>query len=496
MELPQGSIDMHRGEEGRRVRPWLFGAASRVAWVYALFFPSHTFISTLEPVFVRLLLIVGSIIGALSLLVAQKRGRVSSAGSRPHLCAAVAAGLCFLILAGSSLFEIPVLLLMAAVLLAGVTTGIQTADWTCSYGAANSRVASVSSAGSNALGTALIVALFFLGSLCPALLFILACPMPILSHFACLSYRSHCDRESAGPEASQPGRVSNPCSRSLLARLLLGFSAYGASYGFTLGYLAFCTPGVGGVVNITYAALTLAAAVGLGILAAAMFMLKEFSLRRLYAPVFPLFIAGMLFFLLVPASAADAALFPTNLGYFMLVVLADVALPMASFVCGRDVRTVAPLGWCCLSIGFLGGSLVQVLVDALGIGGTALSALVMCLVLAMVLADRFLLAPAIAKISDTAMEPGFETESAPTGAEGFNSSEASVLDTMAADYGLTPREREVLSLLAHGRDAKHVQTELGVSIYTARTHIRRIYEKLAVHSKQELIDLIEQRARA
>lgn len=61
----------------------------------------------------------------------------------------------------------------------------------------------------------------------------------------------------------------------------------------------------------------------------------------------------------------------------------------------------------------------------------------------------------------------------------------------AADAGLTKREAEVLVALARGRNASHIQEELGISYNTAKTHVKRIYTKLGVHTQQELIDLVE-----
>lgn len=62
---------------------------------------------------------------------------------------------------------------------------------------------------------------------------------------------------------------------------------------------------------------------------------------------------------------------------------------------------------------------------------------------------------------------------------------------ISEDYGLTRRETEVLPFLARGRSAKVIAEALFVSESTVRTHIRRILEKTDLHSKQELIDLIE-----
>lgn len=50
---------------------------------------------------------------------------------------------------------------------------------------------------------------------------------------------------------------------------------------------------------------------------------------------------------------------------------------------------------------------------------------------------------------------------------------------------LSPREREVLEMLARGRLYKDIADQLGISRGTLNTHIRRIYEKLHVRSRAE-----------
>ena len=58
-------------------------------------------------------------------------------------------------------------------------------------------------------------------------------------------------------------------------------------------------------------------------------------------------------------------------------------------------------------------------------------------------------------------------------------------------YRLSPREREVLQILMHGRDTKYIMDKFYVSQSTAKTHIYNIYRKFDVHSRQDLIDLVE-----
>jgi len=50
---------------------------------------------------------------------------------------------------------------------------------------------------------------------------------------------------------------------------------------------------------------------------------------------------------------------------------------------------------------------------------------------------------------------------------------------------LTPREQEVLALLAKGYLYKQIGDKLGISINTLRNRLRAIYEKLHVHSRTE-----------
>lgn len=62
---------------------------------------------------------------------------------------------------------------------------------------------------------------------------------------------------------------------------------------------------------------------------------------------------------------------------------------------------------------------------------------------------------------------------------------------LAEEQGLTKRETEVALLLREGRSLRYIQSSLFISEGTARTHVKRIYAKLGVHSKQELIDFFK-----
>ena len=56
-----------------------------------------------------------------------------------------------------------------------------------------------------------------------------------------------------------------------------------------------------------------------------------------------------------------------------------------------------------------------------------------------------------------------------------------------SEHGLSARESEVLSLIAKGFSFGEIARLLGVSPHTVTTHVKKIYQKLAVHSRGEAV---------
>jgi DNA-binding NarL/FixJ family response regulator len=56
----------------------------------------------------------------------------------------------------------------------------------------------------------------------------------------------------------------------------------------------------------------------------------------------------------------------------------------------------------------------------------------------------------------------------------------------SVSHPLTPREREVLQLLAEGKATKQIALKLHLSVKTVETHRRQIMQKLDIHSVAEL----------
>lgn len=63
--------------------------------------------------------------------------------------------------------------------------------------------------------------------------------------------------------------------------------------------------------------------------------------------------------------------------------------------------------------------------------------------------------------------------------------------SLARTYSFSARETEVAALLLAGRTAPLISEKLGISQTTVNTHVRHIYEKASVRTRQELIDLAE-----
>lgn len=66
-----------------------------------------------------------------------------------------------------------------------------------------------------------------------------------------------------------------------------------------------------------------------------------------------------------------------------------------------------------------------------------------------------------------------------------------VCAVLAEERGLSAREREILPYVARGHRPAYVADVLCISEHTVRTHLRNMYRKLGISSREELIQLVE-----
>ena len=183
-----------------------------------------------------------------------------------------------------------------------------------------------------------------------------------------------------------------------------------------------------------------------------------------------------------------------------------------SFKSGADAVRVVGLGFGAACLGSTAGVGVGSLIYEMGMPEGLLSFVMAAAIILCVAGSLFLLrcddivrlmAPVKAQEPTTA-GVGAESSRA-TDAESAGALDASALDGYQAslqrlcailgiDFGLSAREVDVLELLVLGKDAKAIADELFISFNTVRSHIRRIYGKLDVHSRQELLDKVRGQA--
>lgn len=87
--------------------------------------------------------------------------------------------------------------------------------------------------------------------------------------------------------------------------------------------------------------------------------------------------------------------------------------------------------------------------------------------------------------SPQAERPSFDDQRA------FKDAISKKVALLQQEYGLSTREAEVAEYVAHGYTAVRIAEMLYVSDNTVRTHVKRVYAKLGIHRKGELLDMID-----
>lgn len=227
-------------------------------------------------------------------------------------------------------------------------------------------------------------------------------------------------------------------------------------------------------------------------------------------------LAGVVAVLYVRITRAQSDLFLAQWGLLALLVI-GVAMPMAaehSLILSNIAFVLISVGfscydmsnWCALyevsqkenpaliygvgravmCFGLLVGQLIyQVLMEVLP-KRTDVQATFLFLILCIFFFCLVLSNMGLFKIREKA-----EASAKNKGSESMRTDMEAACRVIAEKCGLTPRETEVLDLLARGRNVDYIQEALVISRYTARSHVYHIYQKLDVHSHQELIDVVE-----
>lgn len=199
-------------------------------------------------------------------------------------------------------------------------------------------------------------------------------------------------------------------------------------------------------------------------------------LAGVYRIVMALMLAGFLFTPALYGSGipGEAVVLAACLGLTAVFVALFIAVAALR---GIDSASTFCRGFCALYLGEALGIAAGNGLDALGPSDPVQHAMLAVAGLAAVVAYLFLFT-----------ESDFEELSVIVDA-------ADTVDIMhaaiVAAAKLSPRESEVLALALRGRTNERIAQELVVAKSTVDTHLRRIYGKAGVHSRQELIDFGE-----
>lgn len=240
-----------------------------------------------------------------------------------------------------------------------------------------------------------------------------------------------------------------------------------------------------GVTSILFA---FAALILWGVLWVALRNTRRFGLSTLYRWALPFAVAG------VACASADmpvlqvvafVMIVTTNIGFDVVAKMFFVILgrrwrghEALLFASGQAIINVAGL------ISSFMGEGLKSLVAQLGWITPMLFALVIFAVVVSIALGG-------AKVSLAAVAPE-TTKSSDAASQGDTASSpiSNFCSTLEATYGLTPREAEVIALLAQGRSRSYVREALYISKGTVDTHAYHAYAKMGIRTRDDLLKLV------
>ena len=322
------------------------------------------------------------------------------------------------------------------------------------------------------LSSGLSLIVYFVVTLLPAALMLPAGALLFFASVAfcrqCLAAREPIDEEFSAPVLWRP--VLGTSILAFMSGLMLQLSM---SEAIPLG-------------TFQFTALITQAAVIAALLLPALLVKSQPGLGSVYRMALPLSAAGFLLLPLIWNGAGGLANACAQLG----TLVAGIILWCMVAHTVHDTKLPAALLFSCTLVctnaAQMAGALVGMLnAHTLGQGDIALTAVALVAIYLLAMVSLFLFEDKTLRGFDAVAEEG-----APTAEQQGDALEARCAHVAEA-HGLTPRESEILVHLGQGRTARAISEKLVVSENTVKYHIKSIYQKLDVHSRDEVIDLIE-----
>lgn len=245
---------------------------------------------------------------------------------------------------------------------------------------------------------------------------------------------------------------------------------------------------------------------------------KRLSFSFLWRIEIMLVAAGMLILSVFPGHFTGLAIATVNIADTLMLGVLWVTLQDVARHTTTDVYAVYGFAWAARVLSRDAGRVLIMVLGAAGASSYAVTAVIGIVVFALAASMALLLSDGIPRLRPLFAEDEARVRRAPTPIEAkrplplsTNSNESAgnaatpLPETQDAQnarawfrdaFDLSERETEVALLIAQGRSKAYIADALCLSENTVRTHAKNVYTKLGVHSKQELIDLLQNRERS
>lgn len=182
-----------------------------------------------------------------------------------------------------------------------------------------------------------------------------------------------------------------------------------------------------------------------------------------------------------PALSFDLA----ALGMFLFLAYATVLLCAGV----RGDRRKAAMGLLNLMVAFTGGCIVgRLSMVACFVFAEHFASDIM-VILSVLAANAAMFALIRRGLMTRRADGVLEGRAAPDPDEARAAARREAIDRLAAEHNLGEREKEVLALLLEGKSASEVARDMVVANGTVKSHIRHVYKKLGIHSREELFEM-------
>ena len=204
-------------------------------------------------------------------------------------------------------------------------------------------------------------------------------------------------------------------------------------------------------------------------------------------------LVGLVLVPLVGSNGGFAAGFISHMAYGFFECMTWAIVFEAMRTRKADAGAVAGPARLLSAGGLFAGTLVVVLArDAFAAGALQMQSLLSSSICVLVIATMMVLDTSGDNNVWAMMKEGSQSNPGSASADAeFGDTAGLAASALGQEYGLTHRETQICLLLAQGRTSPYISSELLIGVNTVNTHKRRIYQKLGVHDKQELIDMVQ-----